>query len=84
MGGMRDPHKAVVKLPTLQSQNVNLWERWRKFAVQNPDILELLGKWRAELCELWGVDLQADRREHAEEYQTPVFHELRLETQTMW
>ena len=91
LGGMQDPHKAVVKLPTLKSQNVNLWERWRKFAVQNPDILEvaetygteacqfneeLLCKWRAELCELWGVDLQGDRREHAEEYQTPVFHEL--------
>ena len=32
LGGMRDPHRAVVKLPTLQSQGLKLWERWRKFA----------------------------------------------------
>ena len=67
LGGMRDPHRAVVKLPTLQSQGLKLWERWRKFATQHPSALEVaesygteactfndyvLAKWRRELCEL--------------------------------
>ena len=91
LGGMRDPHKAVVKLPTLQSQGVKLWERWRKFAVHNPGILEvaesygtescrfneeLLVKWRAELCDLWGVPPPGERELSSEEYRTPVYHEV--------
>ena len=88
---MRDPHRAVVKLPTLQSQGLKLWERWRKFATQHPSALEVaesygtescefndyvLAKWRRELCELWGVKDYANRHRLVGDYQTPVHNDL--------
>eukprot|EP00435_Cladocopium_sp_Y103_P074084 s120_g46.t1 len=91
LGGMRDPHKAVVKRPTLQAQGQKLWERWRKFAVSHTQALEVaesygteschfdeavLEEWRKEMCELWGINTPTARSSDAEEYETPVFFEM--------
>eukprot|EP00435_Cladocopium_sp_Y103_P024521 s2661_g6.t1 len=69
IGGMRDPHKAVVKLPTLQALGQRMWMRWEKLVKRPPKALEVaetygtadcaynqevLDEWRGILCELWG------------------------------
>eukprot|EP00435_Cladocopium_sp_Y103_P025722 s2922_g6.t1 len=91
LGGMRDPHKAVVKLPTLQAQGQKLWERWRKFAVSHAGALEvaesygtegcnfdegILVEWRKEICNLLDISLPGSRVTEGPDYTTPVFHEM--------
>eukprot|EP00435_Cladocopium_sp_Y103_P039809 s2729_g10.t1 len=87
LGGMRDPHEAVVKLPTLQAQGQKLWERWRKFAVSHAGALEvaesygtegckfdedILVEWRKEICNLLDISLPGPRVTEGPDYATPA------------
>eukprot|EP00435_Cladocopium_sp_Y103_P029471 s1252_g7.t1 len=91
LGGMRDPHRAVVKLPTLQAQGAKLWERWRKFACSHRDAwevaesygtanckfnTEVVDGWRRELCDLWGIEVPGPRQVDDSDYSTPVYYEM--------
>ena len=89
LGGMRDPHRAVVKLPTLQNLGTKMWERWQRFRTTHPKALEVaesygtevcefneevVDLWRAELCDLWGADLPGVVLRPRGAYGTPVHH----------
>ena len=89
LGGMRDPHRAVVKLPTLQSLGTKMWERWQRFRSAHPKALEvaegygtedckfneeIVDLWRAELCDLWGAEPPGVVLRPRGTYGTPVHH----------
>eukprot|EP00435_Cladocopium_sp_Y103_P060931 s1398_g22.t1 len=91
LGGMRDPHKAVIKLPTLQEQGAKLWERWRKFVPSHAGALtvaesysteacaydeDIINQWRKELCDLWQIEVPKAKIANEGEYVTPVLHEM--------
>eukprot|EP00435_Cladocopium_sp_Y103_P024582 s454_g6.t1 len=91
LGGMRDPHKAVLKRPTLQTQGTKMWELWRKFARTHPDSLKVaetygtdgcaydeasVKAWRKELCSLWEIEEPEVKVTDGEEYKSPVHHEM--------
>lgn len=91
VGGMRDPHKAVSKLPTVQSQGARLWSRWLTFAANNPKVTDvaesygtercafnqdLVEKWKEHLCELWDIAVPGAKLVEKGKYATPVLHEI--------
>eukprot|EP00435_Cladocopium_sp_Y103_P058029 s1426_g20.t1 len=91
LGGMRDPHKSVMKRPTLQTQGTKMWELWRKFARSHPDSLkvaetygtegcafdeEVVKAWRKELCDLWEIEEPEAKVTDGEAYKSPVHHEM--------
>ena len=50
VGGMRDPHKAVAKLPTLQVLGGKIWKLWNSFLDSHPDALEVAETDRTPAC----------------------------------
>jgi len=91
IGGMRDPHRAVVKLPTLQSQGLKLWRAWEEFVKKHPKATEvaetygtdgceynqdILEKWKHELCELWDCPGAGVSLVPRGEYKPPVHHNM--------
>ena len=91
VGGMRDPHKAVSKLPTVQSQGARLWSRWLTFAANNPKVTDvaesygtercafnqdLVEKWKEHLCELWDIAVPGAKLVEKGKYATPVLHKI--------
>ena len=68
VGGMRDPHLAVRRYPTVQALGKRMWACWEEFARSNKQALlaaetygteacefdlEMVGRWKAKLAELW-------------------------------
>ena len=91
IGGMRDPHRSVLKLPTVQSLGAKMWERWESFIKEYPKALdvaetygtedchyeqEIVEKWRSELCEMWGTPVPGVVLTERGEYKSPVYHEM--------
>ena len=91
VGGMRDPHKAVTKLPTLQEHGNKMWERWRKFVPSHASALQVaetygtedcqfdedsLQAWRKELCDLWKIEVPPEKASSSGHYTSPVHHEM--------
>lgn len=88
VGGMRDPHKAVLGLPTVHAMGNKLWKAWEDFIKDKPeamDIAEQYGtencsenvdltkEWKAKLRNLWGgVGLKAAKETEETFYKTPV------------
>ena len=50
VGGMRDPHKAVAKLPTLQVLGGKIWKLWNSFLDSHPDALEVAETYGTPAC----------------------------------
>ncbi len=88
VGGMRDPHKAVLGLPTVQTMGIKTWEAWMQFKDSHPEAItiaeqygtenceeneEVVMGWKAKLRSLWGgVELKAAVELESNDYRTPV------------
>lgn len=68
VGGMRDPHLAVRRFPTVQALGKRMWACWEDFARSNKKALlvaetygteacefdmDMVGRWKTKLAELW-------------------------------
>lgn len=68
IGGMRDPHLSVRKLPTVQALGKRTWAAWEEFAKKNKKAVlvaesygtedckfdeDVVTEWKARLTELW-------------------------------
>ena len=91
VGGMRDPHKAVGKIPTVQMLGKKLWARWTNFVEKMPEALKVaenygtpdcqfdpavLQAWEDELREEWEVETKPPTLTEAGVYKTPVKEEI--------
>ena len=91
VGGMRDPLKAVAKLPTVQILGKKLWERWTRFIESNPEALDVAETYGATGCNFnqfvveawekalrteWGVPPGEARLTEKGVYRTPVKEEI--------
>ena len=71
VGGMRDPHKAVLGLPTVQSLGQKIWKAWEAFVARRPSALEIAEtygtaecKANEELVKEWNSELRRDTGTH--------------------
>lgn len=92
VGGMRDPHKAVLGLPTVQSLGQKIWKAWEAFVARRPSALEIAEtygtaecKANEELVKEWNSELRRILElteapsvvlKEKEEYKTPIDAEL--------
>lgn len=51
---MRDPDKAVQKLPTVGILGKKIWDLWEAFLVRHPGALRVAEKYGAKQCEFDG------------------------------
>lgn len=94
VGGLRNPHRVIQGLPTVQSLGLRLRGAWDRFVAANPDALKvaelygtkdcelnekLVASWKGELKRIFGAKGDPSVRLLAkDEYVTPIDHQLLL------
>ena len=92
LGGMRDPHKAALGLPTVQSLGQRIWRAWETFVARRPSVLEiaetygtseckaneeLIKEWNSELRRILEIpEAPSVVLKAKDEYKTPIDAEL--------
>lgn len=92
VGGMRDPHKAAIGLPTVQSMGQRIWRAWETFVARRPSALEIAENYGTTQCKAdeelvreWNSELRrilelteatSVTLKGKDEYKTPIDTEL--------
>ncbi len=92
VGGMRDPHKAALGLPTLQNLGQRIWRTWETFVARHPSALEIAETYGTKDCKAnetlvkeWNSELRGILElteapsvilKAKDEYKTPIDTEL--------
>ena len=92
VGGMRDPHKAAIGLPTVQSMGQKIWRTWETFVARRPSALEIAENYGTTQCKAdeelvreWNSELRrilelteatSVTLKGKDEYKTPIDTEL--------
>ena len=92
IGGMRDPHKAALGLPTLQNLGQKIWRTWEAFVARHPSALEIAETYGTKECKAnetlvkeWNSELRGILElteapsvilKAKDEYRTPIDTEL--------